>query len=92
MSNDDKKNLYNYGYNPLDIQDKRRNILRKAIVIYGPKDLIKKLNIIYKENKNINNDIYIAICSDKKWLQNNYIKYKKKIKKSIRSKRSKRKK
>lgn len=90
MSNDDKKELYKFGYNPIDTQDKRRNVLRKAIVIYGPKDLIKKLNIIYKENKNINNDAYIAICGDKKWLQNNYIKIKKKVKKSIRSKRSKR--
>ena len=88
----DKTELYKFGYKPLDIQDKRRHILRKAAVVYGPKDLIKKLNILYKENKNINNDIYVSICSDKKWIENNYIKTKKKIKKSIRSKRSKRKK
>ena len=88
------KELYDLGYDPINDQDKRRNILRRAVVIYGPTDLIKKLNMIYKKNKNINNNIYITVCSDKKWISNNYIKTKPKhkIKKSIRSKRSKRKK
>ena len=44
------KELYDLGYDPINDQDKRRNILRRAVVIYGPTDLIKKLNMIYKKN------------------------------------------
>lgn len=88
------KGLSKYGYRISDDSEKRRNALRKAVVIYGPSKLLKALDLIHKENKSP--ELSVKACRDKKWIKDNYKKHsssekiKSKRKKSRRSKRGKR--
>ena len=78
------------GYIFSDPDEVRKKSLRKAIVIYGPKELIKKLKYLYIVHKLDQNSS--SINSDIKWINNTYKKksLKKSTKKSLR-KKSKRK-
>lgn len=90
------KGLSKYGYRISDDSEKRRNALRKAVVIFGPSKLLKALSLIRKEHKS--SELTIKACRDKKWIKDNYkrdasthkIRSKSKRKKSRRSKRGKR--
>lgn len=67
--------LSKFGYNSFDSEQIRENSLLKAIVMYGPKDLISKLKDLNDDNPNVKSDI--------KWIKKKILKsHKKSHKKS----------
>jgi len=84
MNNEFKLDEYKFS----DTEEDRKKSLRKLIVIYGPKDLIKKLKELYIANKQKENSFYIN--SDIKWISSVYKKKPNKSRKKSR-KKSKRK-